>query len=224
MLQHLYNEYGWEELARRIPVGCFQNQPSMNSSLKFLRKNEWARSKLEREYLQLVRREEDNVVIHALKRGSLETTASAEQLQEAIYWMLRHVPQNRANIDIFFLPLLDLIDVNIWPAHESMPLLNLAIERSTLGLDDYEVGVIRGLLARGADPNDTRYWLPLLHTIDVEGTAYREKRRAPRTDIIDILLAAGADPQQQDGRAYTALSIAQAYGLKAAINKLSSSS
>lgn len=43
--------YGWGGLAERIPVNCFVNDPSIKSSLKFLRKTEWARQKLEGLYL-----------------------------------------------------------------------------------------------------------------------------------------------------------------------------
>ncbi len=43
--------YGWEELGRRIKIKCFTNNPSVNSSLKFLRKTPWAREKVEALYL-----------------------------------------------------------------------------------------------------------------------------------------------------------------------------
>ena len=43
--------YGWEELGRRIKIKCFTNDPSINSSLKFLRKTPWAREKVEALYL-----------------------------------------------------------------------------------------------------------------------------------------------------------------------------
>ncbi|NQV72712.1 DUF2132 domain-containing protein [bacterium] len=43
----LYEHYGWEELADRINVNCFKNDPSVKSSLKFLRKTPWARTKVE---------------------------------------------------------------------------------------------------------------------------------------------------------------------------------
>jgi len=47
--------YGWEELARRIPVRCFALDPSVASSLKFLRKTPWARDKVEGLYLFMLR-------------------------------------------------------------------------------------------------------------------------------------------------------------------------
>lgn len=46
--------YGWAELAVRIPVRCFSNDPSIASSLKFLRKTPWARSKVEVLYIAML--------------------------------------------------------------------------------------------------------------------------------------------------------------------------
>ena len=47
----LSNDLGWAELARRIPVRCFQFNPSVKSSLTFLRKTPWARTQVEQLYL-----------------------------------------------------------------------------------------------------------------------------------------------------------------------------
>ena len=47
--------YGWEGLAERIPVRCFTHDPSVASSLKFLRKTPWAREKVESLYLFMLR-------------------------------------------------------------------------------------------------------------------------------------------------------------------------
>lgn len=47
----LVAHYGWSGLAERIPVNCFRNDPSIKSSLKFLRKTPWARDKVEALYL-----------------------------------------------------------------------------------------------------------------------------------------------------------------------------
>ncbi len=52
MLLALVARYGWEGLAERVPINCFSNDPSIKSSLKFLRKTDWARQKLESLYLQ----------------------------------------------------------------------------------------------------------------------------------------------------------------------------
>ena len=55
MLEHLVEVYGWEELGFRIDIRCFTHDPSMKSSLKFLRKTDWARAKVERLYLRSLR-------------------------------------------------------------------------------------------------------------------------------------------------------------------------
>jgi pimeloyl-ACP methyl ester carboxylesterase len=51
MLTELVTAYGWDELAARIPIHCFENEPSIRSSLKFLRRMPWARAKVESFYL-----------------------------------------------------------------------------------------------------------------------------------------------------------------------------
>ena len=52
LLEHLVSRYGWEELGLRIDIRCFTHQPSMASSLKFLRRTPWAREKVEALYLR----------------------------------------------------------------------------------------------------------------------------------------------------------------------------
>lgn len=54
MLHHLVDYYGWPGLADRIPVRCFMFDPSITSSLKFLRRTPWARQKIETLYRQAV--------------------------------------------------------------------------------------------------------------------------------------------------------------------------
>ncbi len=44
--------YGWEELGKRIDIRCFNHEPSVKSSLKFLRKTPWAREKVEALYIE----------------------------------------------------------------------------------------------------------------------------------------------------------------------------
>jgi uncharacterized protein (DUF2132 family) len=51
MLEELVDAYGWDELGRIINIRCFNNDPSIKSSLKFLRKTEWARKQVEELYL-----------------------------------------------------------------------------------------------------------------------------------------------------------------------------
>ena len=50
ILKKLVIRYGWEGLAERIKINCFNSNPSINSSLKFLRKTPWARSEVETLY------------------------------------------------------------------------------------------------------------------------------------------------------------------------------
>lgn len=52
MLEFLVAKLGWEELGNRIKIRCFTHDPSIKSSLAFLRKTPWAREKVERLYLQ----------------------------------------------------------------------------------------------------------------------------------------------------------------------------
>jgi uncharacterized protein (DUF2132 family) len=51
ILEYLVIKYGWEELGSIIRINCFNDNPSINSSLKFLRKTEWARKKVEDLYV-----------------------------------------------------------------------------------------------------------------------------------------------------------------------------
>lgn len=55
IVTELSTHFGWEELGRRIPVRCFLFDPSVKSSLTFLRKTPWARAKVEELYKQLKR-------------------------------------------------------------------------------------------------------------------------------------------------------------------------
>ncbi len=55
MVEDLSDYYGWEELGRLIPVRCFTFEPSVSSSLKFLRKTPWAREKVEALYVHTLR-------------------------------------------------------------------------------------------------------------------------------------------------------------------------
>ncbi len=51
VLEFLVAKYDWDELAEKININCFKSNPSIKSSLKFLRKTPWARDKVERLYL-----------------------------------------------------------------------------------------------------------------------------------------------------------------------------
>ena len=54
IVERLHEAYGWDELARMVPVRCFQFDPSVQSSLKFLRRTPWARAKIEALYRDLM--------------------------------------------------------------------------------------------------------------------------------------------------------------------------
>ncbi len=52
ILEHLVDKYGFEDLGERITIRCFTDNPSIKSSLKFLRRTPWARAKVEQLYLK----------------------------------------------------------------------------------------------------------------------------------------------------------------------------
>jgi uncharacterized protein (DUF2132 family) len=56
ILTALQAHYGWEELGRQIDIRCFTHDPSIASSLKFLRRTPWARERVESLYVYMVRR------------------------------------------------------------------------------------------------------------------------------------------------------------------------
>lgn len=56
IINDLVEYYGWEELGRRISIRCFNENPSVKSSLTFLRKTPWAREKVEQLYLRTLRK------------------------------------------------------------------------------------------------------------------------------------------------------------------------
>lgn len=58
LLEALVERHGWDGLAAQIDIGCFKSDPSVRSSLKFLRRNPWARAKVEALYLGDLRRAE----------------------------------------------------------------------------------------------------------------------------------------------------------------------
>jgi uncharacterized protein (DUF2132 family) len=55
MLTLLVEHYGWDEMGRTIRIRCFNNDPSIKSSLQFLRRTPWARNKVEALYLRYIR-------------------------------------------------------------------------------------------------------------------------------------------------------------------------
>jgi uncharacterized protein (DUF2132 family) len=55
ILNHLVAQYGWAKMGRMIEIRCFNADPSIKSSLKFLRKTPWARAKVEELYIRSIR-------------------------------------------------------------------------------------------------------------------------------------------------------------------------
>ncbi|WP_344927519.1 VF530 family protein [Aquimarina addita] len=56
ILEYLVTEYDWDQLGDKIQIKCFKNDPSIKSSLKFLRRTPWAREKVEKLYLRSIKK------------------------------------------------------------------------------------------------------------------------------------------------------------------------
>lgn len=54
ILIKLVEQLGWEEMGAQVDINCFNSEPSIKSSLKFLRKTPWARAKVEKLYIRLL--------------------------------------------------------------------------------------------------------------------------------------------------------------------------
>ncbi len=52
IIEQLQEKYGWEKMGEMLPIRCFTHDPSVKSSLKFLRKTPWARDKVEKIYIE----------------------------------------------------------------------------------------------------------------------------------------------------------------------------
>jgi len=59
ILDFLVEQKGWIYLGERIKINCFTKDPSINSSLKFLRKTQWARDKVEQLYIDIIKKQKD---------------------------------------------------------------------------------------------------------------------------------------------------------------------
>ena len=60
ILEELLENYGWEQLGFRVSINCFNENPSINSSLKFLRKTPWARQLVEELYISMIEKRRAN--------------------------------------------------------------------------------------------------------------------------------------------------------------------
>lgn len=54
ILIKLVEQLGWEEMGTQVDINCFNSEPSIKSSLKFLRKTAWARTKVEKLYIKII--------------------------------------------------------------------------------------------------------------------------------------------------------------------------
>lgn len=54
ILNRLVEYYGWDEMGRQVGINCFNYEPTITSSLRFLRKESWARGKVEKLYLRMI--------------------------------------------------------------------------------------------------------------------------------------------------------------------------
>lgn len=81
IVEHLVETYGWEDLGRRITIRCFQTDPSIKSSLKFLRKTPWAREKVEGLYLYSLRKKHQKRVPPADQDSDPMTDPAAQPTQ-----------------------------------------------------------------------------------------------------------------------------------------------
>lgn len=55
ILEYLVDNYGWEQMGNKVSIRCFQHDPSIKSSLAFLRKTPWARKEVEELYLYILK-------------------------------------------------------------------------------------------------------------------------------------------------------------------------
>lgn len=75
ILEDLVEHYGWERLATKVNINCFKSDPSVKSSLTFLRKTPWARTEVERLYLWLLQKK----ARQAAQRSKASSTPKLDQ-------------------------------------------------------------------------------------------------------------------------------------------------
>lgn len=81
IVEHLVETYGWEDLGQRITIRCFQSDPSVKSSLKFLRRTPWAREKVESLYLYSLRKNHKKRVPPTVQEYTPETGFAEQPTQ-----------------------------------------------------------------------------------------------------------------------------------------------
>ena len=77
ILNSLVKRYGWERLGKRIEIRCFNSDPSIKSSLKFLRKTPWARTKVENLYLATERNKQRRAAREQARRDAAAAAKSS---------------------------------------------------------------------------------------------------------------------------------------------------
>ncbi len=77
IVERLHGYYGWEGLAERVKIRCFEDNPSVQSSLKFLRKTPWARTKVEELYLFMLRKHPNALEVGAKREQGSEKIADS---------------------------------------------------------------------------------------------------------------------------------------------------
>lgn len=60
LLEYIVDELGWDQMAEEVPIRCFQYDPSIKSSLVFLRRTAWARNKVEALYIKLLTNKQED--------------------------------------------------------------------------------------------------------------------------------------------------------------------
>lgn len=156
-------------------------------------------------------------------QASLVECVDQIELYQAARWGLHHFEDDAISLEKYVKPILEAMeDVNFLPKEEFFPLINLVIEYSPSEDQTHSLQLLELLLSKGANPNDSRHWPPLMHTIDSEGDAFNQAELPPKTDILKILLKYGANPRLTDGRnvGRTPLEIASNYRFQAAIEIL----
>ena len=82
ILTYLVEKYGWERLSQEVRIRCFQYDPDLKSSLKFLRRTPWAREKLELFYLKDHKQVQKNKARNKRRAARRKYTAEQEALQQ----------------------------------------------------------------------------------------------------------------------------------------------
>jgi len=97
LLTELVDVYGWEYLAEQVEIRCFMFDPSIKSSLKFLRKTQWARDKVEAIYLSLLDEKSEGKVLS--KAEGKADTAENRQIENSIESSIKNSDEDEVEFD-----------------------------------------------------------------------------------------------------------------------------